>query len=103
MAESIERVWNEVVNGQKEEGISDDGGQAKGKQAKLDAVFIVPGLVAREAGFAIPPAGQEATWLQSHMETFQKRADGDDGDKDFKSLLEEVEDRPELIGKSKKS
>lgn len=47
LAEDIESVWNRVV----ERGPGDFG---VGNWKVLHGVFIVPGLTAREQGFAIP-------------------------------------------------
>jgi phenylpyruvate tautomerase PptA (4-oxalocrotonate tautomerase family) len=51
LAQEVERVWFETL------GVSDYEGKVKGgeiEEMELHAVFIVPGLVARERGFAIP-------------------------------------------------
>jgi phenylpyruvate tautomerase PptA (4-oxalocrotonate tautomerase family) len=66
-AEEIERLWDEIVGGgykkmykleKEKEGIKDD--RKEGERFKeehirlLQGVFIIPGLTAREEGFAIP-------------------------------------------------
>jgi len=66
-AEEIERLWDEIVGGgykkmykleKEKEGVKDDrkeGERFKEEHIKLlHGVFIIPGLTAREEGFAIP-------------------------------------------------
>lgn len=47
LAASIETIWNEVVEG-------GEGDFGVGNVKMLHGVFVVPGLTAREQGFAIP-------------------------------------------------
>lgn len=90
LGEEIEKVWDGVV-GRKV------GGVGLGNENVLQGVFIVPGLTAREEGFAIPLAGEEGPWLEENMEKFKERAEK--GDVDMKNLIAEVESRPELLKK----
>ncbi|KAH6679161.1 hypothetical protein B0J14DRAFT_580185 [Halenospora varia] len=83
LAESIEGIWDDVI----------------GEKGSLQAVFIVPGIVARERGLRIPPAGEEGKWMDESWDEFEKRAS--EGDEDFKGLVEEVKARPELKGEGK--
>ena len=63
--------------------------------AKLRAIFIVGGLIAGwEAGFAIPPAGEDGAWLASNAKKFQEIAAN--GDEDFKDLVKEMQEREEF-------
>jgi phenylpyruvate tautomerase PptA (4-oxalocrotonate tautomerase family) len=48
LAEDIQSIWNEVVG--------DDG---TSNEKELHGVFIMPGLIARERGFAIPPVSRD--------------------------------------------
>lgn len=85
LSKKIEELWDGTV------GLGSRGGDANGwgVQAKrLNAVFVVPGLVAREAGLAIPEAGGEEEWLRGSMRIFEQRAKN--GDEDVKALIEEV-------------
>ncbi|EPE25671.1 cis-3-chloroacrylic acid dehalogenase, putative [Glarea lozoyensis ATCC 20868] len=79
LAKEMEACWDEVV----------------GNQEKLQGIFIVPGLVARERGLAIPVVGKEAQWLEENWSDFEKMAAA--GDEDFKGLVDEVKKRPELL------
>jgi phenylpyruvate tautomerase PptA (4-oxalocrotonate tautomerase family) len=90
LAEDIDGIWDDVV-GLKE------GDSRVGNEKVLQCVFVVPGITAREEGFAIPPAGQEGAWFKENWSAFKARADA--GDEDFIGLLEEVERRPELLKK----
>ncbi|KAH8684336.1 hypothetical protein BGZ60DRAFT_164463 [Tricladium varicosporioides] len=83
LAESVEEIWNDVT----------------GEKGTLQAVFIVPGIVARERGLRIPPAGEEGKWMEESWDEFENRAL--EGDEDFKGLVDEVKERPELRGKGK--
>ncbi|KAG4442052.1 hypothetical protein IFR05_002446 [Cadophora sp. M221] len=88
LAEDMEKVWDKVV-GRGE-------GDSRVRNLKgLHAVFIVPGITAREQGFAIPLAGEEAAWLKGSMGTFKKRADA--GEEDMKTLMADLEARPGLL------
>ncbi|KUJ23272.1 uncharacterized protein LY89DRAFT_777055 [Mollisia scopiformis] len=119
LAEDIEKIWDDVVGlpmyhpsgrpaethptqasqggGDEKEKEKEGGEKEKEKginwndERRLQAVFIVPGLIARESGLAIPEAGGEREWLQQNMATFKKRAE--EGDEDMKSLVDEVEGR----------
>lgn len=82
--------------GKEKEG-NDESGEVgeKGRDwsdgRRLQAVYIVPGLVARESGLRIPDAGGERQWLQANWGTFQRRAA--EGDDDMRRLIDEVEGR----------
>ncbi|KAE9379940.1 hypothetical protein N431DRAFT_458927 [Stipitochalara longipes BDJ] len=91
LAREVEQLWYEVLGVQNSETISK---RWEVGNEELHAVFIVPGLVAREKGFAIPEAGEEGPWLEQNWDTFQGRALH--GDEDMKGLIEEVGRRPEL-------
>ncbi|KAH7409355.1 hypothetical protein BKA64DRAFT_394764 [Cadophora sp. MPI-SDFR-AT-0126] len=88
LAADVEKVWDRVVG----RGEEDAGA---GNLKVLHAVFIVPGITAREQGFAIPLAGEEAAWLRNSLGTFKKRAD--DGEENMKTLMMDLEARPELM------
>ncbi|CAI6071399.1 unnamed protein product [Clonostachys chloroleuca] len=88
LAKDLEAIWDNVVG--KEE--SDVG---PGNLKILQAVFIIPGITAREEGLAIPQAGTEKGWLWENLDYFKDRASRGDGD--FKDLLSELEARPELL------
>lgn len=45
-------------------------------------------MAAWEAGFTVPPAGQDAQWAKENMEAFKAKAR--DGDEDFANLVEEL-------------
>jgi hypothetical protein len=75
-AEEIERLWDEIVGGgykkmykleKEKEGVKDDrkeGERFKEEHIKLlQGVFIVPGLTAREEGFAIPKVSSFPCYL----------------------------------------
>lgn len=49
-----------------------------------------------EAGFEIPEAGKDAEWLAENMNAFKARAE--DGEVEFKELVEEVEERGLIKG-----
>ncbi|KAE8443969.1 hypothetical protein EG329_001193 [Mollisiaceae sp. DMI_Dod_QoI] len=109
LAEDIENIWDEVVGlpsfqpsghpaQTHPESHGMGGGQEGGEKGRdwsderrLQAVYIVPGLVARESGLRIPEAGGEREWLQANWGTFQRRAD--EGDEDMRRLMGEVEGR----------
>ncbi|KAK0110710.1 hypothetical protein ONS96_002309 [Cadophora gregata f. sp. sojae] len=88
LAADVEQVWNKVVG-------RGTGDSVAGNLKVLHAVFIVPGITAREQGFAIPLAGEEAVWLKQSLGTFKKRADA--GEEDMKTLMADLEARPELM------
>lgn len=44
-----------------------------------------------EVGFAIPPAGEDRQWLKENIDKFQQKAD--EGDEDFKDMVEDVKSR----------
>jgi len=118
LAEEIEKIWDDVVglpvylasghpaethppqaskggDGKEKENEEGVGEKEKGvnwnDERSLQAVFIVPGLVARESGLAIPEAGGEREWLQKNWGTFKGRAE--EGDDDMRRLIDEVEGR----------
>lgn len=95
LAKDIEELWDSIV----------------GEKGTMGAVFVVPGIVARERGFVIPDVscwvflgrgriangkqvGGEGKWLEDNWAEFEKRAQA--GDEDFMGLVEEVGKRPEL-------
>ncbi|CZT08116.1 hypothetical protein WAI453_002247 [Rhynchosporium graminicola] len=88
LAKDVEDVWDRAVG-------REEGEAAAGNSKVLHAVFILPGITAREQGMAIPLAGEEATWLKSSRVMFEKRADA--GEEDFKNLVKELQTRPELM------
>lgn len=57
LAEDIHTIWNEVV-----------GYDGKNQAKELHGVFIMPGLIARERGFAIPPVSREIFLAQDTAE-----------------------------------
>jgi hypothetical protein len=62
---------------------------------ELRAVFVLGDITAAwEAGFAVPPAGQDAQWARDNMAAFRETADG--GDEDFADLVEELKTRNEF-------
>lgn len=62
---------------------------------ELRAVFVLGDITAAwEAGFAVPPAGQDAQWARDNMAAFREKADG--GDEDFADLVEELKTRDEF-------
>ncbi|KAF7553398.1 hypothetical protein G7Z17_g3637 [Cylindrodendrum hubeiense] len=89
LAKEIEAIWDDVV-GRKESDIG------PGNPKILQAVFVVPGIVAREEGIAIPQAGMEQAWFRENLPSFQQRANS--GDEDFQDLIAELRARPELMG-----
>ncbi|KPM43798.1 hypothetical protein AK830_g2744 [Neonectria ditissima] len=89
LAKELEAIWDEVV-GRKSSDIGPNNAKV------LQAVFVIPGITAREEGLAIPPAGTESAWLKENLTSFQERAER--GDEDFQDLLAELKDRPELLG-----
>ncbi|KAF2723869.1 hypothetical protein K431DRAFT_282561 [Polychaeton citri CBS 116435] len=59
---------------------------------ELRVVFVTGSILGGiEAGFRIPAAGEDVTWLQKNWEGFVKKAQA--GDEDFKELVREVEER----------
>lgn len=44
-----------------------------------------------EAGFPIPPAGEDTAWLKENMPEFKRLAD--EGDEEFKGLIQDVQTR----------
>jgi phenylpyruvate tautomerase PptA (4-oxalocrotonate tautomerase family) len=70
--------------------------QIRPADAELDysirGVFIIGGLIAGyEAGFTLPSAGNDVTWLKENLAGFQKVAD--EGDEDFQELIRDVKAR----------
>ncbi|ETS73806.1 hypothetical protein PFICI_14752 [Pestalotiopsis fici W106-1] len=62
---------------------------------ELRAVFILGDITAAwEAGFTVPPAGQDAQWAKENMAAFQDKANN--GDEDFADLVEELKTRDEF-------
>ena len=62
---------------------------------ELRGIFMLGDIVAGwEAGFPIPPAGEDKVWLKNYMSDFKKLADG--GDADFKGVMHELETRKDL-------
>ena len=49
-----------------------------------------------EAGFTHPLAGQDHQWLKEHLDEFRMKAEN--GDEEFRDLLEELEGREDLKG-----
>ncbi|KAL2068994.1 hypothetical protein VTL71DRAFT_15332 [Oculimacula yallundae] len=90
LAKDVEDVWDRAVG--REKG---DGEAGKGMEKVLHAVFIVPGITVREQGMAIPLAGEEASWMESNLASFKKRADA--GEENFVTLMADIEARPELM------
>ncbi|CAF9908803.1 hypothetical protein IMSHALPRED_007500 [Imshaugia aleurites] len=62
---------------------------------ELRAVFVLGTIVAgSEAGFALPPAGEDKEWLKGNVKAFEKRAEAGDGE--FADVLEEMRTREDL-------
>lgn len=60
-------------------------------------IFILGDIVAgMEAGFALPPAGEDKKWLEANLTAFRERAES--GDEDFKDVLSEIRTRPVFKG-----
>ena len=49
-----------------------------------------------EAGWDLPPAGQDRNWLKDNLAMFRFRADS--GEEEFVELLEEIGRREDLKG-----
>lgn len=110
LAQELAQVWADVVHPDAGDGINArqaaEKAQKEGKEVKtekvdpvhdLRAVFIVGGLIsAYEAGFVIPPAGQDVEWAKKNMDAFKKKAA--EGDEDFRALVEDLESRKEFGG-----
>lgn len=59
---------------------------------ELRAIFIFGDITAVwEAGFTVPPAGQDAQWAKENMGAFKAKAA--EGDEDFADLVEELGSR----------
>lgn len=115
LAADIEKVWDEVVDGgyRKMYKLAGEDGEDKlppddRKDAErmkeehpklLQGVFIIPGLTAREEGFAIPVAGEELPWIKANWSKFEARSNA--GDPDMEALIKDINGRTELGGKGK--
>ena len=87
------RAWEEIVVPLPKVRRSDPE-----EDRRLYSVFVLGDIVAgMEGGFAIPEAGKDGEWLVENMGAFRARAE--EGDEDFKELVEEVEERGMLKGK----
>ncbi|KAF2093276.1 hypothetical protein NA57DRAFT_48587 [Rhizodiscina lignyota] len=81
--EEIHAAWASIVG-------------TKGDQG-LRAVFIHGSIVASaEKGFLSPKAGADVGYLKKNYAAFKQRAD--EGDKEFQSLMKEVENREAFRG-----
>ena len=78
---SLSKAWSSIVG---------DSGDKE-----LRAVFLLGDLLTgSEAGFPIPPAGQDKQWLKEHHEGFERKAR--EGDDEFVDLLKEIRERKDL-------
>ena len=66
-------------------------------ELELRAIFILGDVTAGyEAGFPIPPAGEDKAWLKQNLSGFKKLAD--DGDLDFQGVMHELQTREDFKG-----
>jgi hypothetical protein len=64
----------------------------KSGSEELRMIFILGDIVAgMEAGFAVPPAGEDKQWLKDNLAAFRERAES--GDEDFKDVVNEIQER----------
>ncbi|KAI5207459.1 hypothetical protein E4T39_01878 [Aureobasidium subglaciale] len=75
VSNALEEAWNKIVPG-----------------TELRLVMYHGAIVAgMEAGFNIPPAGEDAAWIKKNWNEFVERAEA--GDEHFKDLVEEYKGR----------
>ena len=67
------------------------------KKDELHTGFILGDIVAGwEAGFSVPPAGQDREWMKTNASEFQKKAR--EGDENMQGLVQELKTRKEFQG-----
>ncbi|OQO09380.1 hypothetical protein B0A48_04778 [Cryoendolithus antarcticus] len=82
----LEQSWDEIVPLPKVKRSAPD------EDRSLYSIFILGGMAAgREAGLAIPMAGDDVNWLSDNMAEFKTRAAN--GQEEFADLVKEVEER----------
>nr|OQO25144.1 hypothetical protein B0A51_09211 [Rachicladosporium sp. CCFEE 5018] len=82
----LQQCWDEIVPLPKVKRSAPD------EDRSLYSIFVLGGMAAgREAGFAIPAAGDDVQWLSDNMAEFKSRAA--DGQEEFGELVKEVEGR----------
>ncbi|KAK4995571.1 hypothetical protein LTR66_004647 [Elasticomyces elasticus] len=91
LCRQIEEAWAEVVP------LPQVKRSMPVPDTELRAVFVLGSITAgTEAGFALPQAGQDVSWLEENMTAFQAKADA--GDAEFRDLVEEVRTRGLIKG-----
>ncbi|ATY62386.1 hypothetical protein A9K55_009236 [Cordyceps militaris] len=86
VAKAIEDAWYSTVG----KGSSEQHPYLReAPETRLHALAMLPIVTAREAGFAIPVAGEEAEWIGEQLPVFKQLAAS--GDAGFVSLLSELQ------------
>ncbi|OAA48797.1 Tautomerase [Cordyceps fumosorosea ARSEF 2679] len=87
LAAEFEEAWYAVVGS----GTADKGKHpylTQDAEVRLHVIGLLPIVTAREAGFDIPVAGEEAPWVREKLPAFKELAE--DGHPGFVKLLSEV-------------
>lgn len=93
LTDEIVAAWNRVVPMPTAKG-------GKPVDYELRSCILLGGLIGGyEAGFHIPPAGQDVQWIRDHWDEFVMKAQS--GDEEFKEMVEEIQGRGMLNGAGK--
>ena len=92
----MERTWHDVVGpppvASKQTNGTTNGAAEHKPDTTLRSVIIIGGIIGGlEAGFILPPAGQDVQWMKDNWVDFNRRADA--GDKEIKDMVAEIKER----------
>ncbi|KAM3453973.1 hypothetical protein MY4038_004681 [Beauveria bassiana] len=89
VAKELEDAWYDVVG--KGAKTSEHPYLVEDPETRLHAIGMLPIVTAREAGFTIPVAGEEAEWIREQLPVFKQLAGH--GEASFVSLLSELQSK----------
>ena len=86
LCDELANAWDRIVIGPARER------KENFQNLRLQTIILSPGNpTGREAGFNLPRAGEEGTWIKENYAGFQERAQR--GEENFVDLLHEIEER----------
>lgn len=86
VSQLISEAWDSII-----------ASSSASAERKLGAVWILGGVLsAREQGFLVPRAGEEAQWVRENLAGFQKQAQS--GNEVFADLVKDLEGREAFRG-----